>query len=173
MPERITAAKRTEQAMTQSDRRADAGERRIKLTRDDVLISRRLAGISMLITVPITAYRGVALDVSANAAGSAAYRLSLAHRDPDLDIVLAETQDGGAIAADWKYWATYLNLPRLGGKDGDLEPVGAPAAIPVRRGAAAAALKGRRSRFARRRKLGMTARAETVFADEREIICYE
>ena len=89
MQDRQNAALRTQPAPTQRDRRADAGERRIKMTGGDILISRKVAGISMMIRVPVSAYRGVVLDVRSNAEGGADYRLSLAHRDPDLDIVLA------------------------------------------------------------------------------------
>lgn len=161
----------------QRDRRADGGKRRVRVGRRDILIARRLAGISMLITVPVRAYRGVALDIEPTAAGGASYRLSLAHDDPDLDVVLAETEDGGAISADWKYWASYLDLPRLAGKDGEFETldprlgqIAAPGPIARRRNSSVAQ---RRPRFAARRKTGIVARMDTVYADEREIICYE
>lgn len=168
------AAKRAAQTFVQRDRRADEGQRQVRVTREGVLISRRLAGISMLITVPVAAYRGVALDVSAGESGGASYRLSLAHSDPELDVLLAETQDGGAIAADWKYWAAWLELPRLEARDGGLEPLeGAAAgtgASPRRRNAS---VLRRRPRFLARRKPGVATRAETSFAGEREIVCYE
>lgn len=161
----------------QRDRRADEGKRRVRVGRRDVLIARRLAGISMLITIPVRAYRGIALDVRPTDGGGASYRLSLAHSDPDLDVVLTETADGGAVSADWKYWASYLDLPRLAAKDGDFETldprigqVAAPGPIARRRNTAVAQ---RRPRFAARRKAGIAARMDTVHDGEREIICYE
>ncbi|PWB79850.1 MAG: hypothetical protein C3F11_19725 [Methylocystaceae bacterium] len=160
----------------QRDRRADGGQRQVRVGRQNILIARRLAGISMLISVPVRAYRGVALDIRATGHGGASYRLSLAHSDPDLDVILTETADGGAVSADWKYWASYLDLPRLAGKDGEFETldprigeVAAPGAIARRRNTTVAR---RRARFATRRKTGIAARMETVY-EEREIVCYE
>lgn len=157
---------------TQRDQRADGGKRKVRVTRSDILISRRFAGISMKIAVPVSTYQGVALAIEAGSAGGAAYRLSLAHRDPDLTIVLAETQDSGLAAADWKYWATFLDLPRLAEDAGKTHAVDdpAPAAQQMRgRGVVAK----RRPRFLARRKRGDLARIQTIFAGEREIVSYE
>lgn len=161
----------------QRDRRADGGKRQVRVSRQDILIARRLAGIAMLISVPVQAYRGVALDIEPTAGGGASYRLSLAHDDPDLAVVLAETEDGGAVSADWRYWASYLDLPRLAGKEGAFEPldprlgqVAAPGPIARRRNSSVAQ---RRPRFAARRKTGIVGRMDRVHDGEREIICYE
>ena len=161
----------------QRDRRADGGQRRVRVGRRDILISRRLGGMSMLISVPVRAYRGVALDVEPRRDGGASYRLSLAHDDPDLDIVLAETADGGAISADWKYWASYLDLPRLAARGGDFETLD-PRLGGVALGETIARRKNtsvvaRRPRFCARRKEGDDARTATVHQGEREIVCYE
>lgn len=175
--EGANAAQEPGVCLVQRDRRADRGERRIRVTRTDILISRRLAGISMMIAVPITAYRGVALAVEPAAGGGACYRLSLAHRDPDLDVILAETPNAGGVAADWNYWASVLDLPRLSGKDGQLEildprigAVAAKGALARRRNVSV--LK-RRPRFLARRKRGDAVRMQAVFSSEREIVCYE
>lgn len=177
MLDRNAATLGSEEIIVARDRRADGGARRVRVTRHDILIARRLAGIAMVITVPTSAYRGVALDVRAAGDGGASYRLSLAHRDPDLDVVLAETRDSGAAAADWRYWASFLDLPRLAGAEGDLSALERPQdaraktlAPPRRQGSAT--LK-RRPRFLSRRKAGDAARLQAVFTDEREIICYE
>lgn len=161
----------------QRDRRADGGQRHVRLGRRDILISRRLAGMSMLISIPVRAYRGVALDVEPRGDGGASYRLSLAHDDPDLDIVLTETADGGAISVDWKYWASYLDLPRLAARGGELETldprlggVALRETIARRKNATVVA---RRPRFCVRRKEGEEARMEQVHRGEREIVCYE
>jgi hypothetical protein len=169
------ARKVEEDFLVQRDWRADGGKRRVRVTRDDILISRRFHGMEMMISVPVPAYAGVALDVVEGPDGGPAYRLSLAHRDGDLDVVLAETRDSGAAVADWKYWASYLGLPRLAEEaDGELTPVDRTTATPIafpRRGASA--LRTRRPRFLTRRKPGAPARMAEVFAGEREIICYE
>jgi len=177
MLERHATAPGSEEVFVARDRRADEGARRIKVTRHDIVIARRLAGIAMVISVPTAAYRGVALDVRSAGDGGASYRLSLAHRDPDLDVVLAETRDSGAAAADWRYWASFLDLPRLAGADGEMnalerprENAGGPLAPQRRQGQET---QKRRPRFLRRRKNGDAARLDAVFADEREIICYE
>ncbi len=177
MLEAGNARKVEENLFVQRDRRADGGARRISVTRSDVLISRRLDGVAMVITVPISAYRGVALDVLAAEDGLPRYVLSLTHRDSDLDILLAETKDGGAVAADWKHWAAWLGLPRLAGEDGELRSLdgalgGVDAGAPIGRRRDVNVLK-RRPRFLTRRKGGETRRMGAVFADEREIICYE
>ncbi|QGM98228.1 DUF6101 family protein [Methylocystis parvus] len=170
-----TNARKTEEAvLVQRDWRADGGARRVRVTRSDILISRRFSGVDMMIAVPVPAYDGVALDVVEGRDGAPCYRLSLAHRDRDLDVVLGETQDCGDAAADWKYWASWLGLPRLANEDGELAQVDAPGA-PLqgypRRGASP--LRNRRPRFLTRRKAGDAARMAEIFAGEREIVCYE
>ncbi|BBU63664.1 hypothetical protein MSC49_35990 [Methylosinus sp. C49] len=165
------------QFAVQRDRRADGGQRQVRVGRRDILISRRFAGMSMMISVPVQAYRGVALDVEPSLDGGASYRLSLAHQDPDLDVVLTETADGGAISADWKYWASYLDLPRLAARGGELETIdprlgGVALRETIARRKNATVIK-RRPRFCARRKQGEGERMATVYQGEREIVCYE
>jgi hypothetical protein len=170
-------AQRLEKLPTQSDQRADDGSRQVSVSRKGVSIARRLKGVSMLIRVPVSAYRGVALDVEPIHNGGAAYRLALAHNDPDLDILLIETQDSAAAAAEWKFWSSFLELPRLTVRNGEIEPLDAMIGgvvakeVVARRGASAVAK--RRPRFLARRTGGDKRRMSAVFAGEREIICYE
>lgn len=175
MFEQTSAAQRIGAFLSQRDQRADGGRRQVRVTRSDILIQRRFAGIAMLICVPVSAYRGVALAVepSQSAHGGAAYRLSLAHVDPDLDVVLCETQDSGAAAADWKYWSFYLDLPRLAAKGGEAHEIPGPADRQVYWRSRLANVAKRRPRFLTRRKKGRPERTNEVFAGEREIICYE
>ncbi len=177
MFEGSNARKIEENCFTQRDRRADGGARHIRVTRSDILISRRFHGVAMKIRVPVSFYRGVALEVRATAGGGVAYLITLAHRDADLDILLAEVKDGAAVATEWKYWANWLGLPRLAIDDDETNETDAGggvafAAEPVARRRVATLLK-RRPRFLMRRKSGVSARMSEVFADEREIICYE
>ncbi|MEF3366537.1 DUF6101 family protein [Methylocystis sp. 9N] len=149
MVEAGNARKVQENVFIQPDWRADGGARRIRVTRDGVLIARRLSGVAMKIRVPLDAYQGVALDVLPAEDGSPLYLLSLAHRDSDFDILLCKTQDGGAVAADWKYWASWLGLPRLSAEEGVLRPLEAGAPVARRRDAN---VSQRRPRFLARRK---------------------
>jgi hypothetical protein len=176
MVEANTARKIDERVFVQRDRRADGGARRIRVTREDVLISRRFSGVSMVISVPVTAYCGVALEVQPADDGSPRYVLSLAHRDPDLDILLGETQDCGAAASDWRHWATWLGLPRVTEEDGalrSLEAVGEEIAAASARRRCETSLGKRRPRFLIRRKAGDSRRTKVVYGAEREIISYE
>jgi hypothetical protein len=172
MFERQSAQDRYQLGQIQHDPRADGGRRVVRVTRNGVLIERRLKGVAMTIGVPFAAYRGVALAVEPEpASGAAAYRLSLAHADPDLEVLLSETKDSGAAAADWKYWSFFLDLPRLSSENGEVSPISSAKRGATRRRSAAVAK--RRPRFLARRKRGETARAAEVFCGEREIICYE
>ena len=176
MVEADTARRIDGKVSIQRDRRADGGARRIRVTREGVLIARRMRGVSMVISVPVSAYCGVALDVEPAADGTPRYVLSLAHSDPDLDVLLGETRDGGAVGADWRYWAAWLGLPRLAEKDGELRALegaaeDAGAAAACRRGETT--LRARRPRFLVRRKTGDSRRTKTVFGEEREIAGYE
>jgi hypothetical protein len=176
MVEAETARKFEDNLYVQRDRRADGGARRIRMTREDVLIARRLSGVAMVISVPVSAYCGVALDVQPGEDGSPRYVLSLAHSDPDLDILLGETQDCGSVAADWRYWAAWLGLPRLTEEEGELRALDRPAEAAVAATAQRrrdANVRKRRPRFLIRRKAGDPGRTRMVHAEEREIISYE
>ena len=175
MFERHSTQERYSVGQIQHDPRADGGRRVVRVTRNGVLIERRLKGVSMTIGVPFAAYRGVALSVEPEpASGAAAYRLCLSHADPDLEVLLSETKDSGAAAADWKYWSFFLELPRLACDNGEVAPVSAATGKRgfLRRRNNGSVVK-RRPRFLARRKRGDPARAAAVFHGEREIICYE
>lgn len=176
MVEAETARKIEDSVYVQRDRRADGGARHIRMTREGVLIARRLSGVAMVISVPVSAYRGIALEVRPAGDGSPRYVLSLAHSDPDLEVLLGETEDCGSVAADWRYWASWLGLPRLTEEDGELRPLDGAAqdavAACARRGGDANVRK-RRPRFLLRRKAGDPSRTSMVHAEEHEIISYE
>jgi len=176
---KTTAAKCNEAKQTtglilaQRDPRADGGLRQVRVERERVVIFRRLRGISMRIGAPVDAYRGVALAIEPAEQGGAAYRLSLAHHDPEFDVVLMETDDSRQAAADWRYWAFYLGLPRLAEENGAARPLTQAKDAGPRMRTRGAGLGKRRPRFLARRKTGDGARARMVFAGEREIVCYE
>ena len=165
LPERFTTA----------DAAADEGLRVLDLNRERVILRRALSAMRMAVNLPVAAYRGVALSVEPEpASGAAAYRLRLSHADPDLEVLLSETKDSSAAAADWKYWSFFLDLPRLASENGEVAPLSAARGkrCLLRRRNNASVAK-RRPRFLARRKRGEPARAADVFRAEREIICYE
>jgi hypothetical protein len=163
-----------EARLTRRDARADDHLREIAFRGSSVLIARRLAGIAMRVRVPLASYRGVALSVAAAGDGEALHRIELLHRDPDLCVPLSEASDAGEIAAEWEAWAQSLSLPRLVERaSGQMEVLDSAAAIspaPRRRGSSVAK---RRTRFSRRRRMGVLQRLAVTHRDEREIVCYE
>jgi hypothetical protein len=159
--------------LTRTDARSDDQRREIVFRGHSVVIARRVAGIAMRVRVPLASYQGVALLLAEAGAGEAVHKVELKHRDPELSVPLVEAGDATEIAAEWNAWAQSLSLPRLfeempGGPrssdDGKILPG------PRRRGSLVAR---RRTRFARRRKMGALQRLAVTYRDEREIVCYE
>ncbi len=161
-------------ARVADDPRADGGRRMVLLAPRYVTIKRRLRGVKMHLSVPVESYRGVVIACEQRPEG-AVYRISLAHRDPELCVTLKETRDGPRILDAWRRWAAFFAIPRLIERAaGEWELVGRP-----RNGAKAGAsslprrLKPLAKRALRRRRAADPARLGTVFRGEREIICYE
>jgi len=148
------------------DPRADGRRRVVLLARDRVEIARSVAGVYMHLTIAPNAYRGVLLRLTGASEYKFRYEVLLAHRDPDLNIVLAEADDDSDIQAEWRLWARFLGLPTLVERqDGRAEPefsrlgkIAIAAPGPRRRGRI---LASRRARFLVRRKTG---RAELAIA---------
>ena len=165
-------------AFVAADRRADGALRNIAIERGRVRIERRIGGIAMRIGLAVSAYRGVALSLAATGLGGTCYKISLVHRDCDLDVELHAALDDRGIVAEWQRWAVYFALPKLIEREpGRFETadvqLGAltigPRSKPRRRGAL---LSKRRGRIHRRRRSPMR-RMSRVLTGEREIICYE
>lgn len=165
------------------DPRADGGRRMVLLGQRCVTIKRRLQGMKMHLSVPIKNYLGVVIACEERPDG-ALYRVSLAHRDPELCVTLKEARDQAAVLEAWRRWAAFFSMPTLveRGK-GDWETVEPPAsgattgilavspAHPPHVVPSAARRPRRRTRT--RRKIIGLARPPIVFRGEREIICYE
>ena len=107
------------------DSRADHRRRSVMLSRDRVTIDRSYRGIAMRLSVPVSAYRGVCVGVRAGENGGFVYDLRLAHRDPDLSVLLTETVDESLIWAEWRQAAGYFGLPALIERNDGLEVWGA------------------------------------------------
>ncbi len=159
-----------ERLLTQRDRRADGGARRVRVTRCDIFIARRFGGVAMMISSPVEAYRGVSLVAATDAQGDTLYRLALVHRDADLDIFLGDFRDGADAQASWSDWAAWFDLARLAMHDGEWVSVEAPAgkrSTAERRHPTSIAR--RRVSLFPRRMTGEALRLSGVFPNPREI----
>jgi hypothetical protein len=159
------------------DAGADERVRFVELHRERVVVQRDVRGIRMAVTVPVSAFLGVAVRLRADENGTAAaIAVVLEHRDPGLSIELFASTDGDDVVTEWQSWARVLGLPPLiVERDGAVrEPftrigavrVGAPTPRRRRRNA----VKARRPCFLVRRKPGRPAPDPSVHRGEREII---
>jgi len=156
------------------DPRADGRRRLVRLDRDNVVIARVVAGVSMNVTVATSAYRGVMLRVAGARDDGFCYEIRLVHADPDLCVALGQADDDWDVQAEWRLWARVLGLPtlveRVEGRDEPDRPmVGKVAArrpAPRRRGKTIAA---RRARFLTRRKVGRPELGALVVERVREL----
>ena len=144
---------------TSHDPRADGGRRVVHVNTAQVTIERLFHGVRMRIAVPTHAYRDIVIAVRLP---SGRATLMLRHDDHDLDVTLAEG-DALEIARAAKDWATESGRPIV--VERAFVAIGAAIARRTKR-----AEPARRSRFSRRRKTGVSARQDTSFAHEHEII---
>jgi hypothetical protein len=120
------------------------------ITREHVLIKRRIAGIDARVRVNVQSYRGVTL-VAAHTEQGLRFRIELVHRDPELTVILHEAPDDETLIALWRRQAADLGLPLLvEGPDGRTFPM-APQLGPFPR-RFGHALSRRRPRFLARRQ---------------------
>ncbi|WP_051335463.1 DUF6101 family protein [Methylocapsa acidiphila] len=162
-------------ARVADDPRADGGRRMVLLGPRSITIKRRLQGMKMHLSVPIESYCGVAVACELRPEG-ALYRIRLAHRDPELCVILKETRDKPGILDAWRRWAAFYSIPRLVERAaGELEPAGpakiGPALEPRRPSRRLQTSAKRRARL--RLSAPPRATARLVHRREREIICYE
>ena len=141
------------------DVRADAGQRKVGLDRNQVLIERSVGGIEMRIGLATSAYKGVVLALESGDLGRDFYRVKLWHpHDQDLTISLFEAFDSADVVAEWKRWAQYFGLPkfiereagRLEGEERQIGQVKLGTAAALRR--RGATMSKRRPRVLARRK---------------------
>jgi hypothetical protein len=155
------------------DMRADGRRRVVIVEEDRIAIARSVAGVFMRIAVAPSAYRGILLRVVSLDESGFHYEIRIAHRDPDLSVKLAESNDQAEAEIAWRRWARFFSLPTLVERiEGTLEPeratIGAVVARPPvgrRRGRG---LRLRRARFLTRRKVGRPELCVAV-AREREL----
>ena len=143
------------------DTRADGGRRMVLIERRCVTIRRRVRGVKMHLSLPIKSYLGVAIGREQRRDG-AFYRISLAHRDPELCVPLKEARDLAAMRDAQRHFAAFFDMPPLFA--GGARPV-ADGGRPRR-----AAPQGRSGK---RRRHASALRPPAVFRGEREIIARE
>ncbi|VVB48703.1 hypothetical protein RHAL1_03454 [Beijerinckiaceae bacterium RH AL1] len=144
------------------DPRADGAARTVHVSAERVTIERVLKGVRMKLGVPVSAYRGLVLEVR-QPTGHAT--LTLHHEDRELDVMLA-SGEAIQLARKARAWSHVLGQPVSIAEA--CVTMGVPAArrlTPLK--------PGRRSRFARRRKPGNQGLLANAFAGEREIIAPE
>jgi hypothetical protein len=153
------------QARAAHDARADGGRRMILLAPRYITIKRRLRGMKMHLRVPVESYAGVVLAREASPS-SAFFSVRLAHRDPELSIILKAASNRGASIDAWRQWAAYFAMPAL------IELAGAEPlhALPRRRWGA---LSKRRQRLVPSLERRQTGGRAKIFRGERVIISYE
>jgi len=153
--------------------RALPGSASVYLDESIAIVKRRLSGLPLTLSVPVSGFEGVAVRIEPMGEGLAA-TIELRHRDPSITLPLGTAEDMTSAAADWQAWARRLGLPMLVVEaDGALRhvlPDGAMAtavAKPTRRKRSTAGR--RRPRFLARRKIG-AAGPMPVLRGAREII---
>jgi len=159
------------------DSRADGEIRQVELTRERVVLRRRVSGIPMNVGVPLAEFRGVSMRLlPPEGEAPPAVAVILEHRDPALAVPLYLASDGGDALAEWKSWGRVLGLPLLVVKpDGALrEPFrrmgGVALGLPSPRRRRRGALKGRRPSILLRRKVRRIGGDPGIYRGEREII---
>lgn len=139
------------------DARAEGSRRLVEVSRERVVIARRVDGMEMRVALEPRQYRGVALGVLVAEATDFLYTVSLVHTDAELAVTLATCETEEDARALWRRWASALSLARLVERvDGDYEEDRAPDPWPVERRRGRATLR-RRNRFLARRKMGRAA----------------
>jgi hypothetical protein len=156
---------------------ADERVRFVELYRERVVLRRAVHGIRMALSVPVSAFLGVAIRiVPPNDESDGAVAVVLEHRDAALSIPVYVAFDGTDVVAEWQLWARVLGRPLLvTSADGSLrEPFARLGAVRVsaatRRRRRHTAIKGRRPLILFRRKPAQTPHVTVVHRREREII---
>jgi Family of unknown function (DUF6101) len=157
-----------------SDAAADGRVRDIELHRRRVVVRRTLSGMRMALNLPVIAFAGVALKLSAGADGTEA-AVMLAHKDPGLALPLFVSCEGDDATAEWRVWGAVLGLPLLVEEEDGWREVFARlgglrlGAVRARR-RRRSVLRKRRPSILMRRQPGRMSTALPVHRGEREII---
>jgi hypothetical protein len=138
------------------DPRADDGRRLILLGRRTVTIRRRLRGVKMHLSVPVETYLGIVMAREGQPDG-VVYRVTLAHRDPDLSVTLKESRSRSAMVQAWHHWSAYFATLVVGEPHSRRPRPNDPAHMPRLRQAPARSAEGRRILFGPKPRRGFRA----------------
>ena len=159
-----------------ADVAADERMRLVELSRESVVLRRCVRGIRIKVSLPVTAFRGVAMRlVPPNGTDAGAIVVMLEHHDPALSVPLFAAADADDVLAEWHMWARIFGLPLLvADADGELrEPFRRLGAVevadPCERMRRRGPIRRRRPSILMRRKPGRPQAAPSVH-HEREII---
>jgi hypothetical protein len=142
------------------DNTADWRLRTVELASERVVLRRTLRGMKMTISLPISNYLGIALQINPPASPNAAVELALEHSDRAFSVPLCRAKHACDVVADWQSWSSVLGIPPLLVEaDGSLREafarVGAlRVGSPTWRRRRRSAISGRRPRILLRRKPG-------------------
>ena len=169
------------------DKRAENNSRSVHFEPERIVIMRRIFGVSMRVTIPVSKYRGIGVLLPNLAEARSGFQVSLVHDDPDLCVALHEDTNPLMIDAAIAEWAQYFELPVIGDATGPVNAIIADGdnnaavqndiclpspqtlhadhpATARRRGAT---LAKRRPRLYARRKQGEIVRMDAVLAERR------
>jgi Family of unknown function (DUF6101) len=160
------------------DHAADARVRMVEIHRERIVLRRRVRGIKMAVSLPITAYLGVAIRrrrATPNSPGAVV--IVLEHADPALSVTLCCATEVGDSVADWRSWGRALGMPLLveSANGGLREPfehigglrIGVPVVWRRRR---RSPLRARRASMPLRRRRFVLTSTPDIHRGEREII---
>jgi hypothetical protein len=160
-----------------SDAAADERVRHVELYRERVVVRRSLAGMRMALNMPVSAFAGVAIRLTAGEDGQpGTVSVVLEHKDPSLALPLFVAVEADDVQAQWRTWANVLGLPMLVAEDNGewREPFARMGGVRVERVKMRRrrrnAIKRRRPTAPLRRKTGKLTDATPVHRGEREII---
>jgi hypothetical protein len=160
-----------------ADDAADESLRVVDLHSERVVLRRSVRGMRMALSLPVTAFRGVAIRLFGEAGKiPSSIAVVLEHGDPALSLPLFSSAESDDIVAEWQSWGRVLGLPLLVAEcDGSLrEPFARLGALrtqaPTWRRRRRSAIARRRPSRLLRRRTGVLPAEPLVHRGEHEII---
>jgi hypothetical protein len=102
-----------------SDVAADGRIRDIELHRERVVVRRSVCGMRMALNMPVKAFDGISLQLTAREDGEAeTLAVVLEHSDPLLTLPLYLTSRLDEALAEWRAWSDVLGVPLLLARSG-------------------------------------------------------